>query len=46
MHRFLRMRGLKKCVSVHASVFNHFNQERSHYTKFNSKLNRAVAFAK
>jgi putative transposase len=28
MHRFRRMRSLQKFVSVHASVFNHFNQER------------------
>jgi len=29
MLRFRRMRSLQKFVSVHASVFNHFNSERS-----------------
>ena len=28
MQRFRRMRTLQKFASVHASVFNHFNQER------------------
>ncbi len=29
MQRFRRMRSLQKIVSVHSSVYNHFNQERS-----------------
>jgi len=43
MLRFRRMRSLKKFVSVHASVHNHFNQERHLYSRANFKLNRAVA---
>jgi putative transposase len=45
MHRFRRMRSLQKFVSVHASIFNHFNQERSLYSRKNFKLNRAAALA-
>ena len=43
MLRFRRMRSLQKFASVHASVYNHFNQERSLSTRPNFKLNRAVA---
>ena len=45
MLRFQRMRSLQKFASVHASVYNHFNQERSLSTRTNFKLNRAVALA-
>ncbi|MBZ0149052.1 MAG: IS6 family transposase [Pseudorhodoplanes sp.] len=45
MSRFRRMRSLQKFASVHASVFNHFNQERSLYSRANFKQNRAVALA-
>jgi putative transposase len=34
---------LQKFVSVHASVHNHFNQERALYSRANFKLNRATA---
>ncbi len=43
MQRFRRMRSLQKFVSVHASVHNHFNQERHLYSRQNFKLNRAAA---
>ena len=43
MLRFRRMRSLQKFVSVHASIHNHFNQERSLYSRSNFKLNRAAA---
>ena len=43
MLRFRRMRSLQKFASVHASVYNHFNQERSFSTRTNFKLNRAAA---
>ena len=43
MSRFRRMRILQKLASVHASVYNHFNQERSLYSRLNFKLNRAAA---
>lgn len=45
MQRFRRMRSLQKFASVHASVHNHFNQERSLYSRSNFKLNRATALA-
>lgn len=43
MLRFRKMRSLQKFVAVHASVHNHFNQERHLYSRFNFKLNRTVA---
>ena len=43
MLRFRRMRTLQKFVAVHASVHNHFNQERHLYSRLNFKLNRAAA---
>ncbi|NRB15994.1 MAG: IS6 family transposase, partial [Rhodobacteraceae bacterium] len=45
MLRFRRMRSLQKFVSVHASVCNHFNQERHLYSRENFKLNRTAALA-
>jgi len=45
MLRFRRMRTLQKFASVHASVHNHFNQERALYSRQNFKLNRAAALA-
>jgi len=45
MLRFRRMRFFQKFVSVHASVHNHFNQERHLYSCANFKLNRATALA-
>jgi putative transposase len=45
MLRFRRMRSLQKFVAVHASVLNHFNQERQLYSRYNFKLNRTAALA-
>lgn len=45
MQRFRSMRTLQKFASVHASVFNHFNQERALYSRQNFKANRAAALA-
>ena len=45
MQRFRRMRSLQMFVSVHASVTNHFNQERHLYSRANFKLNRTAALA-
>jgi putative transposase len=45
MLRFRRMRTLQKFASVHASVFNHFNQERSLSSRQIFKLNRIAALA-
>jgi putative transposase len=45
MLRFRRTRTLQKFASVHASVHNHFNQERGLSSRQNFKLNRAAALA-
>jgi putative transposase len=45
MQRFRSIRSLQKFVTVHASVYNHFNQERALYSRDNFKLNRAAALA-
>ncbi|WP_341864150.1 IS6 family transposase [Gymnodinialimonas sp. 57CJ19] len=45
MLRFRRMRSLQKFVSVHASVHNHFNQERHLYSRENFKQNRSAALS-
>ena len=45
MLRFRQMRSLQKFAAVHASVSNHFNQERHLYSRLNYKLNRAAALA-
>jgi len=45
MLRFRQMRSLQKFVSIHASIQNHFNQERHLYSRTNFKLNRAASLA-
>jgi len=45
MLRFRRMRSLQKFAAVHASVSNHFNQERSLSSRPRFKANRAAALA-
>ena len=45
MQRFRRMRSLQKFASVHSSVYNHFNQERSLTSRDTFKLTRTVALA-
>ena len=45
MLRFRRMRSLQKFASVHASVSNHFNQERHLTSRDNFKLNRTTALS-
>jgi len=45
MLRFRRMRSLQKFAAVHASVSNHFNQERSLSMRPLFKANRAAALA-
>ena len=45
MLRFRRMRSLQKFASVHASVSNHFNQERSLSSRSLFKANRTAALA-
>lgn len=43
MLRFRRMRSLQKFASIHASVYNHFNQERGLSSRHIFKANRAPA---
>ncbi len=45
MQRFRQMRCLQKFASVHASVSNHFNQDRSLSSRNLFKLNRTSALA-
>ena len=45
MQRFRRMRCLQMFAAVHASVFNHFNSDRSLTSRQHFKLNRAAALA-
>jgi putative transposase len=45
MQRFRNMRSLQKFAAVHASVCNHFNQERARYSRDIFKLNRAAALS-
>ena len=45
MQRFRRMRSLQMFAPVHASVFNHFNSERSLSSRANFKKNRDAALA-
>lgn len=42
MLRCRRLRSLQKFVAVHASVQNHFNHERSLYSRENFKVNRTA----
>nr|WP_205626569.1 IS6 family transposase [Ruegeria profundi] len=43
MQRFRRMRSLQKFASVHSSVYNHFNKERSLTSRGTFKLPRTAA---
>ncbi|PWK53544.1 putative transposase [Silicimonas algicola] len=45
MLRFRRMRSLQTFAAAHASVFNHFNHERSLSSRSLFKLNRTAALA-
>ena len=45
MAKFRNGKSLQKCASIHASIHNHFNQERHLYTRENFKLNRSIALA-
>ena len=42
MQRFRQMRSLQKFASVHSSVFNHFNQDRSHKHRAHFKQSRTA----
>jgi len=45
MARFRDIKTLQKFASAHASIHNHFNQERHLYNRQNFKLNRSAALA-
>lgn len=43
MQQFIQMRSLQKFASVHAIVFNHFNQDRSHLHRDHFKKRRSAS---
>ncbi len=45
MAKFRNVKSLQKFVSDHASIHNHFNQERHLYNRQIFKFNRAAALA-
>jgi len=45
MATFRSAKSLQKFAALHASIHNHFNQERHLYSRENFKLNRSVALA-
>ncbi len=45
MAKFRQAKSLQKFASIHASIHNHFNQERKLYNRENFKLNRSTALA-
>ena len=45
MTKFRSTKSLQKFASIHASLHNHFNQERHLYDRETFKLNRAAALA-
>ena len=45
MARFRDIKTLQKFAAAHASIHNHFSQERHLYTRENFKLNRSTALA-
>ena len=45
MAKFRSAKSLQKFASIHASIHNHFNQERHLYSRENFKLNRTAALA-
>ena len=45
MARFRDVKTLQKFAAAHASIHNHFNQERPLYNRKNFKLNRSAALA-
>ena len=45
MQRFRQMKSLQKFASVHASLHNHFNQERHLVDRQAYKLRRSAALA-
>jgi len=46
MAKFRSAKSLQKFTALHASIHNHFNQERHLYSRKNFKLNRSTALAK
>ena len=45
MHRFRRLQSLRNFVTVHTSLYNHFNQERHLYSRRAFKQRRSAALA-
>ena len=45
MTRFRDIKTLQRFAAAHASIHNHFNQQRRLYNRENFKLNRSAALA-
>ena len=45
MSKYSDVKPLHKFTSIHALIYNHFNQERKLYSRKNFKLNRSTALA-
>ena len=45
MARFRDIKTVQKFAAAHASIHNHFNQERHLYNREDFKLNRSAALA-
>ena len=45
MLKYRRLRSLQKFVSIHASIYDHFNQERHFYNRQEFEFNRSAALA-
>jgi len=45
VQEFRSAKSLQKFALIHASIHNHFNQERHLYNRVNFKLNRSAALA-
>jgi putative transposase len=43
MTKFRSVKSLQKFIAVHASIHNHFNQQRHLYSRKNFKLNHSDA---
>ena len=43
MAKFTSAKSLQKFAAIHASIHNHFNQERHLYNRQSFKLNRSTA---
>jgi len=45
MAKFRSVKSLQKFAAIHASIHNHFNQERHIYSRQDFKVDRTIALA-